>query len=686
MELSRRDLSSGLGWSFSGETSPTVGVIRNSRELFRGRASGCYMARYQVSLALGIITYAQLFLYGFFSSYRSLRSPLSLFFHSLSKMSSSSDVGPDSRYYDSLVARYGFQPKDGVELPVDGAVFSLPPEGKIGMYLKHFEAGYRLPISDFFREVLDYYHVHIHQLVPNGVNKVVVFELLSRPVHLEPDLYVFRHFFRFTRASTGNNHTFCVRQDRPTFVTDQRGTARNWTQHFIWVDQHRVGALKHRVDPISDRAFTLFHAKEAIAKVLRSFRVVGGEFPEYILAGAGMSTSWRLQGKMPEFFSIHDIRFTDVLAKTYPGSLQYHEIPLIDRVLPSRAFRHEAFITRASAVQEEERGRDAGAGPLVFSIVDARVVSQERVGDAGASGEHGSSSRALVKRRAALFVAGDSSANVVLPRRLRPRRLAGGSGASGFVPAQSPVINIADDTSQGEDMETDQRGGARIGTYHVVENVTEEGSGESSGEASHVASAGVFVPGWSLTEGARLSTYQTAMEFTQHAFPPSTRSEMGIYSPADLVGSLRYAVAQSACFFSESANRLPRPTWLTSRDTVVCLFTCDVGLESLSLLQDVSPEWTLLRLGPGVTEPAREYFTVKESLSLLHDVSPGWTLLRLGPGVTEPAREYFTLKESLSLLQDVSPGWTLLRLGPGVTEPAREYFTLKVCKTRTRSH
>ncbi|KAI3691318.1 hypothetical protein L2E82_49640 [Cichorium intybus] len=500
-----------LGWRHPGETPSAVGEIGISRELVRGCASGCQMARYQVSLALGIITYAQLVM-----------------------------------------------PEDGIELPVDKAIFSLPPEGKIGMYLKHFEAGYLLLTSDFFREVLDYYHVHIHQLVPNGVNKVVAFELLSRAVHLEPDLYVFHHFFRFARASTGNNYTFCVRQDRPTIVTDQRGSGRNRAQHYVWVNQHRVGALKHRVEPISDRAFTLFPVKEAIAKVLRSFYVVGGEFPEYILAGAGMSTSWRLRGKMPEFFSIvdgreHDIRFTDVLAKTYPGSIQYCEIPLIDRVLPSCAFHHDAFITRASAVQEEERRRDAEAGPSFEGI------GEETCGIA--------------------LTPGDISANVVLPRRLRPRRLAGSSGTSGFVPAQSPVINIADDASQGKDMETDQGGGARIGTHPVVENVAEEGSGESnpslpvgpppppldfrgfsrrggttalgppptgSGEAGHVASAGVFILRWSLTQGARLSSYQIALEFTQHA----------CHSPADLVGSLRYAAAQSACFFGESANRL----------------------------------------------------------------------------------------------------------------------------------
>ncbi|KAI3709301.1 hypothetical protein L2E82_39061 [Cichorium intybus] len=146
-----------------------------------------------------------------------------------------------------------------------------------------------------------------------------------------------------------------------------------------------------------------------------------------------MSTSWRLRGKMPEFFTIvdgreNDIRFTDVLAKNYRGSLQYREIPLVDRVLPSRAFRHEAFITRASVVQEEERRRDASIGPLVFLAVDGRVV------DTDVSDEQGGSSMALVKRRAGLFAVGEGSGNVVLPRRLRPRRLAGSGGASGFIP------------------------------------------------------------------------------------------------------------------------------------------------------------------------------------------------------------------------------------------------------------
>ncbi|KAI3789248.1 hypothetical protein L2E82_02040 [Cichorium intybus] len=209
--------------------------------------------------------------------------------------------------------------------------------------------------------------------------------------------------------------------------------------------------------------------------------------------------------------------------------------------------------------------------------------------DTEASGEQGGSSRALVKRRAGLFGTGEGSGNVVLPRRLHPRRLAGSSGPSSFIPPQSPVINIADDTSQGGDVGMDQGRGARIGTHPVVENVTGEGSGESnpslpvepqpprpdfsgfsrrgsaavlgpppsgSGEAGHVASTGVFVSGWSLSESARLSNYQIALEFTQHAFPPGTRSEMRSYSPPDLVGSLRYVAAQSACFFGESANRL----------------------------------------------------------------------------------------------------------------------------------
>ncbi|CAH1451386.1 unnamed protein product [Lactuca virosa] len=59
----------------------------------------------------------------------------------------------------------------------------------------------------------------------------------------------------------------------------------------------------------------------------------------------------------------------DVLAKKWLGSLRYREVDLIDRVLPSFPFRNEAFIARASCIQDDERCR-AAVEPSQHASVD----------------------------------------------------------------------------------------------------------------------------------------------------------------------------------------------------------------------------------------------------------------------------------------------------------------------------
>ncbi|CAH1438898.1 unnamed protein product [Lactuca virosa] len=54
--------------------------------------------------------------------------------------------------FSTLQERYGFQPKDDLEFPGESASFINPPKSKIAIYVKHFDVGYRLPTSDFFRE------------------------------------------------------------------------------------------------------------------------------------------------------------------------------------------------------------------------------------------------------------------------------------------------------------------------------------------------------------------------------------------------------------------------------------------------------------------------------------------------------------------------------------------------------
>lgn len=79
--------------------------------------------------------------------------------------------------------------------------------------------------------MLDHHKIHIDQLFPNGVNKIVAFEMICRCNGVVPHIWVFRHFFRLLASSTGDNYTFCVRNYSQVLVTDQKGSPTNWHNH-----------------------------------------------------------------------------------------------------------------------------------------------------------------------------------------------------------------------------------------------------------------------------------------------------------------------------------------------------------------------------------------------------------------------------------------------------------------------
>ncbi|GJZ39319.1 hypothetical protein Tco_0585882, partial [Tanacetum coccineum] len=65
----------------------------------------------------------------------------------------------------------------------------------IGIYHRIFDSSsVRIPFSSFLLEVIKYYKVHISQLVPLGLNKVITFEILCRSLDIEPTVTLFQVF------------------------------------------------------------------------------------------------------------------------------------------------------------------------------------------------------------------------------------------------------------------------------------------------------------------------------------------------------------------------------------------------------------------------------------------------------------------------------------------------------------
>lgn len=69
-------------------------------------------------------------------------------------MAAQSGIVPFEAEFKLLSDAYGFSPFDGVEFtPADSMILSHP-SGKVGIYLKTFDASLRLPLTDFQEELI----------------------------------------------------------------------------------------------------------------------------------------------------------------------------------------------------------------------------------------------------------------------------------------------------------------------------------------------------------------------------------------------------------------------------------------------------------------------------------------------------------------------------------------------------
>ncbi|GKF42278.1 hypothetical protein Tco_0125620, partial [Tanacetum coccineum] len=113
--------------------------------------------------------------------------------------------------------------------------FDAPP-GYVGLYTHSFSLeNLRLPLPEFFCEVLEYFQVHISRLNPFGCAKLTTFVVMCKAYGCEPSVDLFRGFFNLCRA--GKWLTFAKRSEKqilnllPKVITRIEG----WHELFFYV-------------------------------------------------------------------------------------------------------------------------------------------------------------------------------------------------------------------------------------------------------------------------------------------------------------------------------------------------------------------------------------------------------------------------------------------------------------------
>ncbi|GJS87317.1 hypothetical protein Tco_0769953 [Tanacetum coccineum] len=115
------------------------------------------------------------------------------------------------------------------------------PSWYIVIYIEQLEqGGLRIPFLTFFLVVIKHFGVHVSQLVPMGVNQVILFEIRCRSLDIPPTVSLFRVFYKLCKQGhwfsfenkTGGHSRKCFKE-----VTS---SLKGWKKKFFLIDRRAI--------------------------------------------------------------------------------------------------------------------------------------------------------------------------------------------------------------------------------------------------------------------------------------------------------------------------------------------------------------------------------------------------------------------------------------------------------------
>ncbi|GJT39238.1 hypothetical protein Tco_0939103 [Tanacetum coccineum] len=137
---------------------------------------------------------------------------------------------------DALCEKFHIPRTVHPELPGRNHRIRNSPTGKIGVYTRFFDfANYRIPLSQFLVDILEYFHINLSQLSVIAAAKVSHFKILCRVHSFVATVGNFRTFY--INSKNKGWMSFSKRSDTgPVCYTKPLDSLKHWNDNFFWVD------------------------------------------------------------------------------------------------------------------------------------------------------------------------------------------------------------------------------------------------------------------------------------------------------------------------------------------------------------------------------------------------------------------------------------------------------------------
>ncbi|PWA80837.1 F-box domain, FBD domain, Leucine-rich repeat domain, L domain-like protein [Artemisia annua] len=143
---------------------------------------------------------------------------------------------------ETIAQTYGISSDLNPRVPPPGMTMNRLPRNSIGIYEAYLEfSGVRVPFSTFLLQVIYYFRVHISQLVPIGLSKVILFELYCRSMGFPPYLSLFRLFYVLQKQ--GHWFSFARRTGKlgqKRIFNETCSGMKHWKDRFFFIDRRAI--------------------------------------------------------------------------------------------------------------------------------------------------------------------------------------------------------------------------------------------------------------------------------------------------------------------------------------------------------------------------------------------------------------------------------------------------------------
>lgn len=139
----------------------------------------------------------------------------------------------------TAVKNYHLGSSNVVSVPKDEEQARYPPKDMVAVYVDYFKTGLWMLVCELVPRVLEYYWIHLTQLKPNVIGRIIGFEILCRAEGRDPTIDVFRYFFQM--KVSGDWFSFSTLAGVLELMYGFSDSIKGWKRRFFFLKKTVLG-------------------------------------------------------------------------------------------------------------------------------------------------------------------------------------------------------------------------------------------------------------------------------------------------------------------------------------------------------------------------------------------------------------------------------------------------------------